>query len=276
VGTDKVSQPFDEQAALRALEQLRGQIQDARARREQKLAEFDAFVRSSRSASHAERLAALGEPALERGHPAVQTAARTAERARDPGLPARSELISRTGVQQATRLEPVHPSYIPEPHPDPFAEPFPAWRRIPPRALGAAAIVILIVAVFAFSRAWRGGGEEPADGAVPPSTASTAATGAVPAANAPRGAAVRPPAPVRAVQIELTTMRPVWMRVTADGERRLEREVPGGQKLSFGADRAIVLRAGDGGAVRLSVNGSDRGMLGRAGYPVTRTVTRER
>jgi hypothetical protein len=142
--------------------------------------------------------------------------------------------------------------------------------------LAAVAIVILIVAVFAFSRAWRGGSEEPVDGAVPPSATSTAAKGAVPAGTSLGGSAVTPPAPVRALHIELTTMRPVWMRVTADGERRLEREVPGGQKLSFGADRAIVLRAGDGGAVRLSVNGSDRGMLGRAGYPVTRTVAREK
>jgi hypothetical protein len=31
----------------------------------------------------------------------------------------------------------------------------------------------------------------------------------------------------------------------------MEREVPGEQKLAFGADRAIVVRVGDGGAVRL-------------------------
>lgn len=273
MGTDKASQPFNEQAALRALEQLRGQIQDARARRAQKLAEFDAFIRSSRSATHAERLAALGEPELERGHPAVQSAARTADRARDPRLPARSEVISRAGAAQAARLEPVRPSYIPDPHPDPFAEPIRAWRRIPPRVRAAAAIVVLIVAVFAVGRPWRGGTAEPSDDTVALSALSTAAsTGAVPAGGSPEDAIT---APVRPVQIELTTMRPVWMRVTADGERSLEREVPGGQKLAFGADRAIVVRVGDGGAVRLSVNGSDRGMLGRAGYPVTRTVGRE-
>ena len=52
---------FDEQSALQALEQLRDQIQRARSRREQKLAEFETFLRSNRAASQAERSAALDE-----------------------------------------------------------------------------------------------------------------------------------------------------------------------------------------------------------------------
>ncbi len=63
------------------------------------------------------------------------------------------------------------------------------------------------------------------------------------------------------------------MRVTVDGDRRVEREVPAGQRLAFGADRAIVLRVGDGGGVRLKVGGRDEGPLGRDGQIAVRTLT---
>ena len=70
---------FDEQSALQALEQLRDQIQRARSRREQKLAEFETFLRSNRAASQAERSAALDE--LERSVGPVAAAPRPAHRA---------------------------------------------------------------------------------------------------------------------------------------------------------------------------------------------------
>jgi hypothetical protein len=64
------------------------------------------------------------------------------------------------------------------------------------------------------------------------------------------------------------------MRVTVDGERKVEREVPGGQRLTFGADKAILVRAGDGGGVRLAVGGKDQGLLGRDGQIAVRTFAR--
>jgi hypothetical protein len=59
------------------------------------------------------------------------------------------------------------------------------------------------------------------------------------------------------------------MRVTVDGVRTLERELPAGQTLSFGGERAVVVRAGDAGGVRATMNGVDRGPLGRDGWPQT-------
>jgi hypothetical protein len=285
VGADNTSQPFNEQAALQALEQLRGQIQDARARREQKLAEFDAFVRSNRAASHAERLAALGEPAAsERAHPTLPDAPRKAERAREPAQPA-LEATSRTPVLSApaAQVEPVSRSHFPLLERDPFGEAARSWRRIPPRLRAVASIVMVLVA-FALSWAWRGdeGQQSGVDGpqtqasssSGPVSTAAAGPEGAVAPAAAPTTeSVVTPPPPSGALQVELTTLKPVWMRVSVDGERRMEREVPGEQKLAFGADRAIVVRVGDGGAVRLSVNGADKGALGPAGLAVTRTLT---
>lgn len=281
VGTDKSSQPFDEHAALQALEQLRGQIQDARARRERKLAEFDAFVRSNRAASHAERLAALGEPPLERPQPTLQTAARNADRARDPALSARQEILPRAAPPPAGRLDAAEPDDVPLARRDLFGDAIRAWQRLPVRVRAGAGIAILILALVAIGKAVvgpRATGDAPQStaGSAPPSAAPAPAS-AAPATSQDAGPDAPQAAPAsqapHALEIELTTVRPVWMRVTVDGERRVEREVPGDQKLPFGADRAIVVRAGDGSAVRLSVNGADKGLLGRPGFPVTRTLT---
>jgi len=69
---------------------------------------------------------------------------------------------------------------------------------------------------------------------------------------------------------ELTTLRPVWMRVVVDGQRILERELPAGARVPL-AGESIVVRAGDAGAVRLLRHGRDQGLLGADGAVVTRT-----
>ena len=69
-------------------------------------------------------------------------------------------------------------------------------------------------------------------------------------------------------------MRDVWMQVVADGRREIGRTVPKGQRLSFGANDEITLRAGDAGAVRVYVAGVDRGVLGRDGQVVNRRFTK--
>jgi hypothetical protein len=94
---------------------------------------------------------------------------------------------------------------------------------------------------------------------------------APPRAAPPQPAPAPPPpvAPVRPIAVTLTTIRPVWLRVTVDGVRAVEREVPAGETLSFGGDRAVIVRAGDAGGVRASINGTDRGPLGKDGFPLT-------
>ena len=72
---------------------------------------------------------------------------------------------------------------------------------------------------------------------------------------------------------ELTTTRHVWVRVIADGERVLERELPAGSRIPITAQKTIVIRTGDAGAVTLTIAGEDQGTLGREGQVVTRTFT---
>ena len=73
-------------------------------------------------------------------------------------------------------------------------------------------------------------------------------------------------------QAEVTTIRRVWMRVTVDGERVVEREVAEGTKIPLNGSQ-IVIRAGDAGAVRVSIAGKDQGVFGPAGQVATRTFT---
>jgi cytoskeleton protein RodZ len=112
-----------------------------------------------------------------------------------------------------------------------------------------------------------------APSAVPPreSASSAAAPGAAPSP-APAPSAAIPAKPIR---VALVTIRPVWLRVTADGIRAVEREVPAGETLSFEGDRAIVVRSGDAGGVQATLNGVERGPLGRNGWPLTVSITPE-
>lgn len=81
------------------------------------------------------------------------------------------------------------------------------------------------------------------------------------------GAALPQPTPLR---VEILTERPVWIRAVADDVRRFERLVPENQRIAVDARAFVLLRIGDGGAVRLIVNGVDRGLQGRDGQVVTR------
>ncbi len=102
---------------------------------------------------------------------------------------------------------------------------------------------------------------EPAKAEAPGPSASGAPAAAATAASA------------RPIQVTLVTVRPVWLRVTIDGARALQREVAAGETLSFGGDRAVVVRSGDAGAVQATLNGTDRGALGLRGWPLTVAIT---
>jgi hypothetical protein len=255
---------LDEEAALEALERLRDQIREARQRREQKVEEFEAWMRAERSALRQERIAALdrertgGSPA-----PATQSrvpeAARSASRASEP----LGSLMASTA-----RVDRIPSDWAPYPEHDRPARSsagiveWVSQRRALAAGVGALAVLVIVVAAWSLSSR---SSEAP----------SQAATAAQPAQHTSSAPASQPPPPAarRALEIELATARVVWLRVTVDGERVVEREVPAGQRLRFGADRAIVVRAGDGGAVRLTVDGRDTGVLGRDGQIATRTLT---
>lgn len=76
-------------------------------------------------------------------------------------------------------------------------------------------------------------------------------------------------APARRLVVRVITSRPVWMRAMVDGRPSWNRLVPAGETLTLEADASVTLRVGDAGAVRVMVNGRDRGPAGRDGQVVT-------
>jgi hypothetical protein len=261
VPNPEIPQPFDEAAVLRDLEQLRGQIMEAKSRRERKAAEFDAFVKQSRAASHAERLAAIEQvEATTRAY----GAARTADRAitaplSSPTFTSAPEIttpVSRRVMVPKRRRWDRHP-YVR------------ALKTHSRAIIAFAAVVLLALMVYSF---W---GSNPAPAPESQQAQATAPARSHGATPAPTAAAQPPAKPdTRPIQIQLEAIRGVWMQVVVDGKREIGRTVPQGQKLSFGANSEINLRAGDAGAVRVYVAGVDRGVLGRDGQVVNRRFTK--
>ena len=259
---------FDEEAALAELDKLREDIQAARRHREQKVEEFEIWMRDTRNAARVDRITAIEQ---ETGSAQPAAAARAATRASEPAVQA-------SGLAAASAA-PAVSKYAPLPD-DEFPFEAPRVRSFPPidrrwlyYAAGLAALVLIALLL---GRMW---GNRTADAPSPPSNAQAQPgqpPSAAPGTSAPAVQAAPPaaPAPRKPIEIELTTTRPVWMRVTVDGEKRVEREVPAGQRLAFGADKVIVLRAGDGGGVRVSVGGKDQGLVGRDGQIAVKTFTK--
>jgi hypothetical protein len=77
----------------------------------------------------------------------------------------------------------------------------------------------------------------------------------------------------RAVRVTLETTRPVWLLVTVDGRRAYRGTTAATERLTFDGDRAVVVRSGDAGGVKATLNGTDRGALGRNGWPLTVAIT---
>jgi hypothetical protein len=247
--------PFDESAALAELEDLRLSIERARQRRKQVDAEFDEFVRGFK------------KPCVEQEVEVAPAPAPPPSSSQDPLLPFPSEIGTAAAAPHPWGL-----TAAPAASPHSFSEaanlppgliPRPLERRRiarPAAALGAAAVVI--AAAVLLTRTWRAAPPD-ASGASAPAAAGTAAPARLPAA-APVAAPSPPP------QAKLTAFRRVWVRALVDGNRVLERELQAGEVVPLGAGRTVVIRTGDAGALRLSIDGHD-GPLGRDGEVVTRT-----
>ena len=269
--------PFDERAALDELERLAERIQASRRQREQTVAEFDAFVKTFRDDQYATRLRAVG---------AAEAAAQPAPTPAPAPPPPPSPIgLQSHDVDASFPLFPseavaADPLLAPPPHAAPvviprepvrasvrsstptdlFGAPYARW------VLAAAGLLLLVLVIL-----WmRGGSTPPSQAARPPAPAPVATDkGVVPAVPT----AVASSGPPRALNVQLITLRPVWARVTVDDKKMIERELAGGQTIPLGADRTIAIRAGDAGAVRITVDGKDQGLLGRDGQPATRTFT---
>ena len=269
------ARPFDERSALEELEQLADKIQRSRQQRQEKVAEFDAFVRAFRHDRYATSIAA-SERELRRAEdrPSAASAATHAVRGVTPVPDAAKAPAEPVVAQPPPVSAPWSVSAASEPV---FHAATTRSRR--PRAayigVSLAALAVVIVGVML----WRSAGTPDAPAAQPAptvpaaSTAQAPPTPSTPGVAAPAPAAAVPAGPPRALNIEFVTVRPVWARITVDGRRAMEREFKADQRFPFGADRAIVVRAGDAGAIRLIVNGKDLGVLGRDGQIFERAFT---
>jgi hypothetical protein len=255
--------PFEEQALLEELERVREQIQQARLQRRAVQDEFKRFVRGFKeptdpgnattgdgppgeSAIH--RPAALKEPEAEPNKPVTPEG---------PQLPpALAGLMSAAPASTtAQEVTSQHPMHEPARAAAPRAQP---WTRV----LAGGAVILL--AGVAVTISMRNDASEPPPSSDPPQAAQPA----MPAPE-PRPADGAP----ASRESEIVTIRRVWMRVLVDGERVLEREVPADTRVPLSAQKTILIRTGDAGAVRLSIRGDDQGFLGREGEVLTRSFT---
>jgi hypothetical protein len=261
---------YDETAALKELERFREEIDRQRARRKAAGEEFDQFIRSFKSA--ADIFPAESQPPAGRATPAAPPLAPRKAPLTVPDLaapppvsPSSGPSISGRPAPQAsdasTAVEAVAarstaaraPSQV-NPVPDKVAK-----RR--PLILGGALVVTILAVVVIWSLR-TGGPQAPLTEPAPvrPDAAPVQTPAAPPVAATP---------PVQ--ETVLTTIRPAWVRVIADGERIVERELPANARVPIPAAKTIVVRTGDAGAVRLMIAGQDQGPLGGNGQVVTRT-----
>ena len=148
------------------------------------------------------------------------------------------------------------------PIPAALAPPPPQSRNLRLPAIAGVIVVGILATVF-LMRQGR-------DDAAPPDAAQSSAAGTVPqpAPAPPTKTSAVPDVPPAA---EISTSRRVWLRVTVDGERVVEREVDAGTKIPLTPTSQLIVRTGDAGAVRVSLAGKDQGPLGPAGQVVTRS-----
>jgi cytoskeleton protein RodZ len=111
---------------------------------------------------------------------------------------------------------------------------------------------------------------------LPPPTrdVAPAATPPQPSAVAP-AVAVQPPEAGETLRFNLTAEGPCWVSATADGKPALARLLEAGTQEALEAKDQLVLRVGDPGALKLSINGAPARPLGGAGQPVTVQITRD-
>jgi len=234
----------DEKRALENVEKLREQVLEAQAERRRAEDAFEAFTSSFRTQERPRESDPLPVPPTATNPPAeIYSVDTTLRAATEPDAP--------TPAGPAPAI--VAPKRV---------------RRASGRALLFAGVAVAGAAIFAV----RGGKSSPEvatpgeAGATTASTPETTVPPPVPAAKPPASS----PAVPSGVNVALTTRRRVWLRVTLDGQRAFEREVPADQHIPLHADRSIVIRAGDAGAVAVTQNGRDAGPLGRDGVIATR------
>lgn len=242
--------PFDERAALEELDRLQREIDQRRAEREAAAERFEAFIRSF-----------------------------TTPAASVPAEPARTPPAAGPGPRPAAPEAPTEaPLGL-------SADPLPRPSAPPSRKADVRTVVVwcgallLLAAGAAGVWFWRQQVPEPAAATSPP--AETPVPGVAPEAASPTPSEPAPtaqpepaPPPAERLELEITTSDTVWVRVLADGERVLERELPANSRVPVSAGKTIVIRSGNAGAVHVSQGAGKPEPLGQEGQVVTRTFTR--
>ena len=243
------------------------------ARRQQGVALSDAAaetrVRESYLAAlEAEDFAALGGDVYVKGF--LRSYARFLRLDPEPLLAAYREEYERFHVDEASPLS--HQPVAPMP-----------GERSPGLVIGAG-VAVIVIAVLALIGLLGGdddpssevdlGGAPPPVATTPPAAPTTAPT-VQPTESSTTGPTDQPTEvlPADGVRLVLDLENgPSWMRVTVDGVTEVEGEQPQGTSLEFEGE-SITVRIGDAGAVRVTVNGEDRGMLGARSEVVDMTFT---
>jgi hypothetical protein len=120
----------------------------------------------------------------------------------------------------------------------------------------------------------------PAVDSPPPSSASVPepAPVAAPTATAPPvtpAPTVTPPVtatPGDFLTVSMTAKGPCWVSATVDGQRVIERLMQPGERSTLEVKREMVLTAGDGAALAVTLNGAAAKPLGKAGEVVTARI----
>ncbi len=116
-------------------------------------------------------------------------------------------------------------------------------------------------------------GTMPDGGAGTPAVAGTPAAGVD--AVTPPAATTSAPSSTPASQttpVQFTTSREVWLRVVVDGHPALEALLGPNRTVTYDAAKSVAVRAGDAGAVSVTVGGKPRGTLGGDGAVVSTTI----
>ena len=114
----------------------------------------------------------------------------------------------------------------------------------------------------------------------PPSSASAPEPAPVAAPAVTPTVPARPvtPAPVPAtagdsLTVSITAKGPCWVSATVDGQRMIERLMQPGERSTLEVKREMVLTAGDGSALAVTLNGAAAKPLGKSGEVVTARYT---
>jgi len=141
-----------------------------------------------------------------------------------------------------------------------------AGRRIAALVPAALAILLgigIIAALWQNTRNVSGPAPAPVVGTtgVSPSPAATPVKN-VPQPGAP---AVAQSAAADRLTLVVRATRDCWVAASADGQRTIYQILPAGAERTLTGSREIVIRAGDAGALKLTLNGRDAGAFGQSG-----------